>query len=183
MLDSTLFHVSFTADTTSSNNRNVVVSGCKVNFSQNSSPYSQFDELNYYPVNWNDYGFGRAKINIYLENSFKDPYFNFFVNSFAIRTNEEEICKIYCNNKSITLLSNYTKLSKEGEIALGFSYYFKSQKEKQLLINCNSLLIESSIVIKNKYKYISKSKSFEVMCLIDKVDGQWQMIEGNTYKI
>lgn len=138
MLDTTLFSVSFPASITSS--KSLVLSGCRVALPEGQT-YSEFDELNYYDLNANDYECGRVDIEICCENSFPNPYSKFYISCVSIRTDCKILCKINHNLTSkLLLLPNYTKVTKEGKVAFGISYHFKSMEERNLLIRLSFFL-------------------------------------------
>lgn len=176
MLDTTLINVSIPVVSTK-NSKALVLSGCRVVLSENI-PYSELDELNYYSLNCNDYGHGGANIELNFENKFQNPYFKFFAQCIAIRTDREILCKINLNSMSnVSNISNYSKITKDGKLALGIYYYFRSQKEQEQLIKCHSFSIEGFIALKKK------TNVYGFMCQIEQTNDGWQMIEGNTYQI
>lgn len=69
---------------------------------------------------------------------------------------------------------NFTKVTKEGKIALGLEYYFTTQREYNLLLNCESFCVEGFVAFKKKTN---------VYVCTEKTDCGWKMTEGNTYQI
>lgn len=176
MFDTTLFNVSI-PNISANEGSALVLSGCRVNLSEDI-PYSEFDELSYYSLNCNDFGCGGADIELSFDNNFKNPYFKFYIQCVAIRTDSGVLCKI--NRSSIhkdSALDNFSKITKDGKMALGLGYYFKTQKEYEMLTHCKSFCIEGFIAIKKK------TNVYGFVCRLKKTDDGWQMIEGNTYRI
>jgi len=175
LLDTTLFNVSLPSAPTNAG-KALILSGCRVVLDKNI-PYSEFDELNYYSFNCNDYGYGRTDVELSFENIFKNPYSRFFVRCLAIRTNNAILCKIDQNIvPKISMIENYTKITKDGKVAIGIGYYFRSQHERDLLVNCSSFCVEGFFALGKK------TKVYGFMCRIDQTDGGWCMSEGNTYQ-
>lgn len=174
MLDTTLFSVSIPSRPVP--NQALIISGCSVILPEQQE-YSELDELNYYDLNNNDYGFGRADIQIFCENNGSIPYQRFFVSCVSIRADNQTLCKI---NRNIAghkfSLQSYTKATKEGKMAFGISYFFHSMDERILLLKCKSFSIEGFIALQKK------SNVYGFMCRVDQSDGQWIMKEGNTYR-
>lgn len=176
MFDTTLFNVSLPSITTNEN-KSLIISGCRVVLPE-TIEYSELDDLNYYRLNSNDFNSGRADIELSFENGFKDPYFIYYVQCVTIRADKKIICKINRNrSQEILKLNNYTKVTKEGKLALGISYYFKTEAERSLLLHCNSFCIEGFVALK------SKTNVYGFMCRVDRVQGDWVISEGNTYRI
>lgn len=175
MLDTTLFNVNL-PDVPTSEGKALVLSGCRVVLAKDI-PYSELDELNYYSLNCNDYGYGRTEIELSFENKFSDPYFKFYIQCVAIRTDNAILCKTNRNLMHKALMpNNYTKITKNGKVALAIGYYFKSPKERELLINCQSFCIEGFVALKRK------TNVYGFMCRIEQTDNGWKMSEGNTYQ-
>lgn len=176
LFDTTLFNVSF-PDVTISESKSLILSGCRVSLSENTS-YSEFEELNCYSLNCNDYGFGRTDIELSFENMFHDPYFKFYIQCVAIRADNEVLCKINRNPMpKADLLDNHTKVTKHGKMAVCLGYYFKTEKERLLLVNSKSFCIEGFVALKKK------TNVYAFACQIEKTDDGWKLEEGNTYRI
>lgn len=176
MLDTTLFNLSL-PDNSIKDSDALVLSGCRVTLA-GSSPYSELDELNYYPLNSNDYEAGRTDIEFSFDNILKNQYSKFYIQCVAIRIDNQTLCKIDKNYLSESLHErHFTKVTKNGKLALGLSYYFRSDKEKEQLLNCKLFCVEGFFAL-NK-----KTNVYGFMCRIKKKDDSWELIEGNTYKI
>lgn len=172
MLDTTLFSVSFPSIATP--NRSLILSGCRVVLPEEQA-YSELDELNYYSLNNNDYGYGRVDIEICCENNFQNPYNKFYVSCVAIRADYEILCKInHCSTPRLLVESNHTKITKEGKMAFGVSYHFRSTIERTLLLDCHSFCIEGYVAFKKK------NNGYGFMCRVEQSNGQWFMVDGNT---
>lgn len=176
MFDTTLFNVNIPVKLTGDGrSKALVLSGCRVVVSENI-PYSEFDELNYYALNCNDYGHGRVDIELSFENSKIDPYFEFFIQCVTIRTDKSVLCKVN-QNRVANPYGNFTKVTKEGKIALGLEFFFRTQSEYELLMNCESFCVEGFVAFKKK------TNIYGFMCRTEKTDSGWRMTEGNTYQI
>lgn len=179
MLDTsvTLINVNYNRTQPFKQTSGLILSGCRVTLSGNTT-YSEIDELNFYDLNCNDYGFGRVDIELTFENIFSDPYFKFYISCVSIRSDGKTICKINRNHISkIFLNDNYTKLTKDSKLALGLSYYFKSQEEQNLLVCCNSFCVEGFVAFKKK------KNNYGFVVRVEKKDNIWTLVDGNTYRI
>jgi hypothetical protein len=178
LLNTTLFNVNISVEPSNKPNDNaLVLSGCRVTLLEETA-YSEFDELNYYSLNSNDYGVDGINIELSFENIFNNPYFKFWARCITIRTDKQVLCKINYNSMVNTAMDhNFSKVTKEGKIAIGLGYYFRSQEEQNQILNCKSFCVEGFIALKEK------KNVYGFMCRIDKVNDCWQMSEGNTYKI
>lgn len=168
-----LFDVNLANSNTSQNNA-LILSGCKVKL--NAVPYSELDELTYYYLNNNDFGYGIIKIELNFENTFINPYFDFYIQCVSIRADNKTICKIDKNPSSISNKHNYTKLNKWNKLSLGVRYNFRSIDERDDILNCSSFCIEGFVALKNK------TSVYGFMCHVQKIDNEWYLIDGNTYK-
>ncbi|MEA5056121.1 hypothetical protein SDC9_150204 [bioreactor metagenome] len=172
MLDTTLFSVSIPVNNTPS--ESLILSGCRVGVPEDQT-YSELDELNYYALNNNDFEWGSVNIEICCENNFLNPYSDFYISCVSIRADSKILCKI-SRNTSIKQ-RNYAKVTKEGKIAFGISYYFTSMAERNLLLHCHTFCIEGFVAFKKK------TNVYGFMCRVGQSDGEWIMEEGNTYRI
>lgn len=163
--------------TSSPVNKSLVLCGCRVKLFEDQA-YSELDELNYYALNSNDFGFGRVDVEISCENNLANPYTKFYISCVAIRADNKILCKINRNGTpNILALPNYTKITKDGKMAFGISYYFQSDNERDLLLKCNSFCFEGFIALKKK------TDVFGFMCRVEQANNGWIMDEGNTYRI
>ncbi len=159
-------------------NKSLVLSGCQVIMSEGVLPYSELDELSYYYLNNNDYNFGETKIELFFDNNFENPYLEFYIQCVSIRADNNTLCKINKNLSSKIMKKTYhTKIKRDGKVALGVGYFFRTEKEKSYLINCKSFLIEGFLAL-NK-----KSNVYGFMCCVEKTENGWSLREGNTYRI
>lgn len=155
----------------------LVLTGCNVKL-LDEEVYSEFEELNYYSFNCNDYGCGQIWIHLLFENNFNNPYFTFFLQSISIRTNNG--IKIKVNKNAMPdrfMLPNYSKVTKEGKVAVGLGWYPTSEEEVELLKKSKLLSVEGFVAIdkpKNIYSFV---------CKLVKDNDEWHLVEGNTYRI
>ena len=176
MLDTTLFNVSL-PEVSVGSKKTLVLSGCRVKLTQ-EQPYSEFEELNSYSINCNDYGCGKAEIELLFDNSFSDPYFAFYMQCISIRTDKGILCKINKNpTPDIIFGDRYSKVTKEGKVAFGLGYYFRSKEEVATLSNSEAFCIEGFVAIGKK------TNVYGFMCQMKKECGEWHLTDGNTYRI
>jgi hypothetical protein len=179
MLDTTLFSVKLPSSRPPAN-QSLTLSGCKADFTSENfdNIYSEFDELNYYILNSNDYGHGRLNIELCFDNTLTDPYFIFYANCFSIRTDNGVRQKIFKSPQNRILeLPRYSKIDKAGQLVIGLTYYFQNQEEREKILLCNFFCIEGFIAIRKK------NNVYGVMCKLKKIKDDWQMGEGNTYRL
>lgn len=175
-INKTLFNVSLSTHY-SNESTALVLSGCKVILSEDI-PYSELDELSCYYLNNNDYDCGRIIVELYFNNYFIDPYFEFYIQCVSIRADNNLLCKINKNLKQQTMGNkNYTKITKEGKLSIGIGYFFKSQRECEMLFNCKSFCIEGFVAPKKK------NNVYGFMCCVEQNADEWILDEGNTYRI
>ena len=176
MLDSTvnLFNVSVSPVETNSN-KSLILSGCRVMLADESL-YSEIEELNFYRLNSNDYGFGFMS----LEMSFDGvlcSYARFFVQCVTLRINNRVLFKINRGPSFFDSINKcYTKINKEGKMVLGVDYYFKTEEERRLILNCDSFCFEGFMALNNKMNVYS------FVCKAQKNGDNWVLLDGNTYK-
>lgn len=177
MLDTTLFNVQLSIPQTRVN-KSLILTGCIANLLPEKDVYSEFDHLNFYPLNCNDYDFGRVDIEFCFENSFDNPYFEFYVKCFAIRTDTGVLRKIDINSTPKKFMTpNFSKVNMDNKLVMGISYYFESEKERIKVEKCKQFCIEGFIALKKK------TNVYGVMCKIENLDNVWHMVSGNTYRI
>jgi len=176
MLDTTLFNVSLPEASVGSK-KALVLSGCRVELTH-ERPYSEFEELNFYSINCNDYGCGKAEIELFFDNSFSDPYFEFYMQCITIRTDRGILCKINKNPAPDILLGKrYSKVTKEGKVSFGLGYYFRAKEELMALSSSKEFCVEGFVAIRRKRNV------YGFMCQMKKEQGEWQLTDGNTYQI
>jgi len=150
MLDTTLFSVNL-PEKEISKNKTLILCGCETRITPCIDVYSELDELNYYTLNNNDYGLSRLDIQLDFQNNFEDPYFNFYVQCVSLRTNKGLLRKINYNPFHKALRQNYySKITKEGYMAIGISFYFEDSEQIQKLLNCDMFCMEGFIALKKK---------------------------------
>lgn len=176
MLDATLFNVSL-PEVSVGSKKTLVLSGCRVKLTQDQ-PYSEFEELTFYSMNNNDYGCGKAEIELFFDNRFSNPYFKFYMQCITIRTNSKLLIKSNINTMSNVVLEHrYSKVTKDGKVSFGLGYFFRTEKERQMLRNSESFCVEGFIAIGRKRNV------YGFVCQMRKRNGEWILTDGNTYKI
>lgn len=172
MLDLTLFEVNLPLKENKKPSTALILSGCRATISDKIA-YSEQNELNFYALNNAD-NFGKLDIELSFENTIKNPYMRFFVRCVTIRTDNERICAI--DKNGYVQVKNYTKVTKEGKMAIGITYFFRSEEERQKLSSCNSCCIEGFVSFKNKttiYGFVCRA-----VCLKE----SWELVDGNTFR-
>ena len=174
-INTTLFSVN--SSKTQTQNQSLVLTGCRVILPETQN-YSEFDACNYYSLNNNDFEHGSANIEISCENNFANPYGQFFIACVSIRADHKLLCKIERNNTHKFLdFPHYTKVTKNGNMVFGIKYYFKTQEQRDLLLNCSSFCIDGFVAFQKKRNV------FGFMCRVVKSCDNWEMCEGNSYKL
>lgn len=174
MLDLTLFKVGLPSKENNRQSTALILSGCRTIVADKTA-YSEQDEQNYCLLNdIND--FGILDIELSFENTMKNPYSKFYIQCVTIRTDNEKICAIDKSNSTMSKSDNYTKITKEGKMAVGITYFFRSAEEREKLLNCHSFCVEGFISLKNKttvYGFVCR--------VVHKAEG-WELVDGNTFK-
>lgn len=174
MLDLTLFKVGLPSKENNIQSTALILSGCRTIVTDETS-YSEQDEQNYCLLNdVND--FGKLDIELSFENTMKNPYLKFYIRCVTIRTNNEKICAIDKSMPEQFKFDNYTKVTKDGKMAVGITYFFRSAEEREKLLNCNSFCVEGFISLKNKttvYGFVCR--------VVHQADG-WELVDGNTFR-
>lgn len=155
----------------------LALTGCKV-VHQDNDLYSEIDELNFYRLNSNDYECGRIDIELSFDGTTKKPYSNFKARCISIRSDHGANIKI----NGLTPLhkispKSYTKVSKEGKLVLGLSYYFSNEDECEKILNCTSFCIEGFFSLGCDYNVYSFS------CITKKINDNWCLDVGNVSRI
>lgn len=93
-------------------NKALVLAGCSAFLHANKNVYSELDELNFSGINRNDYGLGFMDVEFSLENSFDDPYFDFYTSCFSIRTDNGVRIKLngYPEEQYYSKVNKYNKV-------------------------------------------------------------------------
>lgn len=176
MFDTTLFNVSL-PEVSICSKKTLVLSGCRVNLNHDRT-YSEFEELNIYSLNCNNYGCGKAEIELFFDNSFPNPYFAFYMQCITIRTDTGFVCKINKNPIPDNILGKrYSKVTKDGKVSFGLGYYFRSNEELVALSSGAAFCVEGFVAIGKK------TNVYGFVCQMKKEDGKWQLTDGNTYRI
>ncbi len=153
-------------------NDSVVITGVNATISRKSEVYSELEELSFSPLNNNDYGLSFMRVEICLENNFKESYFEFYAACFSIRTDLGTINKLNGNPHE----KCYSKINKSNKVAVGIQYYFRSEEEIKAIKNCTEFCIEGCIA------FGKKNKVYDIMCRITQKDETWQLMDANTFR-
>lgn len=157
----------------------LVLNSCKAIFYDKT--YSELDELTFADLNNNDYGFGYKEYGFGFMEHFNNPYMNFYVSCFALRTNSlgrPILLNTPRPNRKLKYMmpNNYTKVNQNGNLSFGVRFYFRNHEERDALLNCDELCIEGSVALGKKRNV------YDVMCRIVKADNDWKLDEAYTYR-
>ena len=107
----------------------------------------------------------------------------FYISCFALRS--ISISKKYTAklntprpNKQLMFLNqnNYTKVNSDGNMSLGIRFYFRSEEEREAVLNSDEICIEGSVA------FGKKTNVYDIMCRIVKSDEGWTLDEAYTYR-
>ena len=181
MLDNsiTLFNVSLENNAKPITNERLVMNSCKAILSD--ATYSEFDELSFANINHNDYGFGYIEFEFSFIEKFQNPYMKFYISCFSFRMNTLGYSiKMNCprpNRKFKFLMPDtYTKVNKNGNLAFGIRYYFKSLEERDAFLSCHELCIEGFVALGKK------RNTYNLMCRLSQENEKWDIIDAYTYR-
>lgn len=183
MLDNsvTLLSVNNSIDATNGQSENtLVLTSCEAKMNFEDELYNEFDELNCNYLNANDYGCGALEFYLSFSNIFQNPYQKFYISCFSIRTNTYLPIKI--NGKPEKYIKrfhedHYTKIDKNGNLGIGIGYFFRSEKERESIINCNKICLEGFIA------FGKKKNVYGINCKFEKDENDWCLKSADTYMI
>lgn len=181
MLDNsiTLFNVSLENNTKSITDERLVMHSCKAILSDPT--YSEFDELSFANINSNDYGFGYIEFEFSFIEKLQNPYMKFYISCFSFRMNTlSHSIKMNCPRPygifKLLMPHTCTKVDKNGNLAFGIRYYFKSLEERTALLTCNELCIEGFVALGKK------TNTYNIMCRLSQKNEKWDIIDAYTYR-
>lgn len=153
----------------------LVLSDCKIS-TEIKHPYSEIDELNFCLFNSNN-DCGHLLIELVFE-PIDRPYSQFYMGCLSLRTDNGLVIKINQPSSIKELVSkNYTKVNKFGQPVIGFEYFFRNEKEREIFYISQSVCFEGYLSLRKK------NKSFGFVCKAIQKDACWHFTEGNTYRI
>lgn len=144
--------------------------------------YSELDELSFANLNHNDYGFGYIEYEFGFKESFSNPYMKFYVACFTLRMNllgypiKLNIIGRQKGEPKCLYPNNYTKVNKYGNMALGIRFFFRSEEERNAILNSEEICIEGNISLD------SKRNVYDIMCRIVKTESNWEIEDAYTYR-
>lgn len=147
----------------------LVLSGCSTSFIDKTN-YSEFEELNSYTLNSNDYNCGRIDVELCFEST-RYQYEKFWAHCFSFRQ-DDSVIKIDGINTS----HSYTKITMDGKMALTISFYLRNKKEFESMARSGRYCFEGFIAIGNK------KNVYGIMCVIERQDDNFLLMAGNTFK-
>lgn len=153
-----------------SKNDMLVLSGCSTSFIDKTN-YSEFEELNSYALNSNDYDCGRIDVEFYFESNMYQ-YEKFWAHCFSFRQ-DDSVIKINGTNSS----HSYTKITMDGKMAVTVSFYLRTKKEFESMARSSRHCFEGFIAIGNK------KNVYGIMCVIERQNDTYLIQAGNTFKI
>lgn len=173
MLDNKMILFEIQNEKSAATNKSLILSGCNAILFPEKTVYSELDDLNFSFLNSNDYGFGCINVEFCFENNLKEPYVGFYSACFSIRTENEIVIKINGDPKA----KSFSKINKDNKFVLGISYYFRSEIEREKILNCNIFCIEGFVSLD------TKTNIYGIMCRLMKKEGNWSIEDANTYRI
>lgn len=72
--------------------------------------------------------------------------------------------------------NNYTKINKDGHLAFGIRYYFKSLEERNAFLNCQEICIEGFVALGKK------RNTYNLMCRLSQSESKWEISDACTYR-
>lgn len=144
--------------------------------------YSELDELSFANLNNNDYDFGYIEYEFGFKESFSNPYMRFYIACFALRMNllgypiKLNIIGHPKGEPKFLYPSNYTKVNKYGNMALGIRFFFRNEEERNAILNSGEICIEGNISLG------SKRNVYDIMCRIVKKEDRWEIEDAYTYR-
>lgn len=153
------------------------ISGCSISL-ESDFPMFELENQRYYLLNSNN-NENRIDIEFRFENSPKFTYKKYLIRTIAIRNENGILIKI---NKGIEQsdFKYYSKVTKEGKTAIGMSYYFNSDEEKNSFLNSKKISIEYCVAFRNLFGYLFGV--YDVCCVLSKNDNEWLLEKSNTYR-
>ena len=152
----------------------LVVSSCSVHYFSNGRLWSSFEELSFNCLNKNDYGLGVIDFEIGFTGYTGIAYPKVYTKCFRLLTDENELIKPFKTTNEPSL----SKINQNGELVIGIRYYFKTEEEIQVLLNCKHLLMESFFALGRK------TNTYGFACQLHRDDGgKWRCSYANTYRI
>ena len=152
------------------------MTGCTISL-EDDFPMSEFEETSFYLLNTND-GFGRIDIEVRFENSPEITYKDYLIRTVAIR-NERSV--MFKKTKGVEKRNKCrSKVTKEGESAIGISCYFSSNEHREDFLNSEKILIEFCVAFRKRFGYFLGV--YDVCCSFKKVNNEWVLEKANTYR-
>lgn len=150
----------------------LLLRACNIYICNDNRIYSELEEQTFDALNDNE-GYGVLDIEfIFANNVVKKEYPKFYTKCFVLRTDTGvRIKPMKCTN-----IPSASKINQNGELVVGISYYFRSEKEIEQILVCNSLLVEGFIALG------SPRNVFGVMCQLKKGKKKWKITSAYTYK-
>lgn len=148
------------------------LSGCCFKTKKNFI-YSEIDELSYFPLNKNN---GFSKVDMEFRFCGLDEFFyeNYFINCVTIRTNKGVFYKQMPVKK---VLSTISKVTKDGEFAIGISYFFETEHELKEILDSDEIIVEFAVAIKEE------TNVYSVVCALVNDNNKWIVEFANTYRL
>lgn len=169
----TLFSFEAKSNKTSNSSNALLLKECNVYGFSDVRVYSEFDELSIDVFNRNDYGFGLLEIEFVLENDLiASKYPEYYTKCFVIRTDTGVLIKPMKFRNNTTM----SKVNSNGHLVISVGYYFDSQEQVDMIMQCKALLVEGFIAL-DKPKNV-----YGIMCQLSKASNSWVIDRAYTYK-
>ena len=152
--------------------KSLVLKGCTISL-DSEKVHSNLDIENFCLINEFSYN-DRLDIEMRFNNIEKFVYQPFYIKCFTLWTDNNKFVKI--NEKGIVGREK-VKITKDGNMAIGISYHFNSEKEKEDLLNSDSFVVEFFVSFRNR------TNIYGVMCRFVKIENVWEIKDANTYKL
>lgn len=149
----------------------IVLTRCTI-FKSEDEPYSEVNEGSFCTLNSNN-GFGDMNIEMEFANAEKYFYKDYYINCVAIRINGEIIYKPI----GMKAQKQYSKITKNGNFAIGLRYFFTSEEEINKILNNDQFIVEFAMAIDDP------KNTYQVMCSFVKTKKGWKIKHGNTYQM
>ena len=149
----------------------LVVTSCAVHLFDDNRIWSAFEEMCYNNLNRNDYGLGVLDLEIGIGGYTGTAYPKVYTKCFDLRTDNGLLIK----PMKFTNHYSESKVNQRGETVIGLRYYFREERETELLCNCTRLMFECF------FAFDKPRNTYAVMCQLEKKDGVWHAEYANTF--
>ena len=150
----------------------LVITSCAVHLFSDNRIWSGFDEMCFSDLNYNNYNLGAIDFEIGFAGYTGTPYPKVYTKCFALRTDNG----LWIKPMKFDNHTCESKINHRGETVIGIRYYFKDEREIELLQNSKRLMFESYFALGNH------RKAYAFMCQLCKEENGWKAEYANTYR-